>query len=68
MAKAKKQPKGRESSDIKRTRMIKVNFGDDEVKDIRVAAAMKEMRSSQFVRTAALEAARKTLAEFKGGR
>jgi uncharacterized protein (DUF1778 family) len=67
MAKAKKQIKSQDS-DAERTRLVKVMLSDEEVADVRVAAAIKDLRVSEFARTVALEQAAKVISNRYRGK
>ena len=69
MGKAKKRSKGGADSDAERTRIVKVRVTGTEVADIRVAAALKDLPVSEFVREAALQVARQVISgRYSGGR
>ena len=69
MGKAKKQGKGSTTSEGERNRLVKVRLSDEEVADVRVAAALEDIPVGQFCREAALQVARKVIADrYSGGR
>lgn len=55
MAKRTKSAAGPPASEPERSRLIKVMASDDELKDIRVAAALEDVPISAFARDAALQ-------------
>lgn len=67
MAKAKKQTKS-SSPDAERNRLVKARFSDEEIADVRVAAALRDVPVSEFVRDAALEIAKEIIADRYSGK